>query len=103
MNLTNDEVNLTDEIKTQGLLLDYLNATITMFWLEDFTALFLALWRIIHVCRLTGITLKSRDEVLMCTAFLLAEGCSDNTQATDSGLYAHGILESPTTRRWHRS
>ena len=63
---------LTEVIETEGLKLVYLKASKRMFWAEDATGIVLSGTRFVHRCRLTGLTLRNADQVLMLTQFLLS-------------------------------
>ena len=77
--LTDDEEHggtkdgvLAEVIETEGLKLAYLKASKWMFWIEDFTGIALSGTRFVHRCLLTGLTLRSVDQVLMLTQFLFS-------------------------------
>ena len=63
---------LAEVIETEGLKLAYLKASKWMFWIEDFTGIVLSGTRFVHRCLLTGLTLRSVDQVLMLTQFLFS-------------------------------
>ena len=63
---------LAEVIETEGLKLAYLKASKWMFWIEDFTGIALSGTRFVHRCLLTGLTLRSVDQVLMLTQFLFS-------------------------------
>ena len=63
---------LAEVIETEGLKLAYLKASKWMFWIEDFLGIVLSGSRFVHRCRLTGLTLRSVDQVLMLTQFLFS-------------------------------
>ena len=63
---------LAEVIETEGLKLAYLKASKRMFWIEDFAGIIISGSRFVHRCRLTGLTLRSVDQVLMLTQFLFS-------------------------------
>ena len=63
---------LAEVIETEGLKLAYLKASKRMFWIEDFSGIVLSGTRFVHRCLLTGLTLRSVDQVLMLTQFLFS-------------------------------
>ena len=63
---------LTETIETEGLKLAYLKASKLMFWVEDSLGLILSAYRFVRRCTLTGLTLRSVDQVLMLIQFLLS-------------------------------